>query len=140
MKNGDLSNRAGYTIAFRCVDFLVKYQEGGIKNNILNNLFGKTRRAVIDETVKSVMEHLYRDTDYNVDIVVENKDYTPDLKAVLENIPFGRVVLIDKPSQLVSRLLVGDITYYVDGDSERRKAVGSYNAIGLEHLYTILSK
>ena len=75
MKSGDLSNQAGFTIGFRCVDFLVKYKESTFTDKILNAVLGKTKRAEIDESVRSYMEYLYRNTDYNVDLIIEKKDY-----------------------------------------------------------------
>ena len=125
MKNGDLSNQAGYTIGFRCVDFLVKYKESTFTDKVLNAVLGKTKRAEIDESVRSFMEHLYRNTEYNVDLIIENKDYTEELKRLVDNLPFNRVVLIDKLSQVSQRLLIGDLSIYVDDDDYRRSLVNS---------------
>lgn len=134
MKNGDLSNQAGYTIGFRCVDFLVKYKESTFTDRVLNAVLGKTKRAEIDESVRSFMEHLYRNTEYNVDLIIENKDYTEELKRLVDNLPFNRVVLIDKLSQVSQRLLIGDLTIYVDDDDYRRSLVNSQYAISFAQL------
>ena len=134
MRKGDLSNQAGFTIGFRCVDFLVKYKDSTVPDKILNAIIGKTRRAEIDESVRSFMEHLYRNTDYNVDLIIENKDYTEDLKRLIDNMPFNRVVLIDKLSQVSTRLLVGDLTLYVDDDDYRRSLVNSQYAVSFSQL------
>ena len=134
MKNGDLSNQAGFTIGFRCVDFLVKYKESTFTDKVLNAILGKTKRAEIDESVRSFMEHLYRNTEYNVDLIIENKDYTEELKQLVDNLPFNRVVLIDKLSQVSQRLLVGDLTIYVDDDDYRRSLVNSQYAISFSQL------
>lgn len=134
MKNGDLSNHAGFTIGFRCVDFLVKYKESTFTDKVLNAVLGKTKRAEIDESVRSFMEYLYRQTEYNVDLVIENKDYTEELKQLVDNLPFNRVVLIDKLSQVSTRLLTGDLSIYVDDDDYRRSLVNSQYAISFSQL------
>ena len=134
MKRGDLSNQAGFTIGFRCVDFLVKYKESTFTDKILNAVLGKTKRAEIDESVRSFMEYLYRNTEYNVDLIIENKEYTEELKQLVDNLPFNRVVLIDKLSQVSQRLLVGDLSIYVDDDDYRRSLVNSQYAISFSQL------
>ena len=134
MKNGDLSNQAGFTIGFRCVDFLVQYKESTFTDKVLNAVLGKTKRAEINESVRSFMEHLYRNTEYNVDLIIENKDYTEELKRLVDSLPFNRVVLIDKPSQVSQRLLTGDLSVYVDDDDYRRSLVNSQYAISFSQL------
>ena len=134
MKSGDLSNQAGFTIGFRCVDFLVKYKESTFTDKILNAVLGKTKRAEIDESVRSYMEYLYRNTDYNVDLIIEKKDYTEELKRLVDDMPFNRVVLVDKLSQISTRLLVGDLSLYVDDDDYSRSLVNSQYAISFSQL------
>lgn len=135
MKNGDLANCVSYTIGFRCVDFLVKYKTSTFGDKILNAVIGKVRRAEVDEKVRSVMEYFYRNTEYNVDLIVENKDYTADLKNLLDDLPFNRVVLIDKSTQITQRLLIGDLTFYVDDNDYRRSLVNSPYALSLDDLF-----
>lgn len=134
MKSGDLSNQAGFTIGFRCVDFLVKYKESTFTDKILNAVLGKAKRAEIDESVRSYMEYLYRNTDYNVDLIIEKKDYTEELKRLVDDMPFNRVVLVDKLSQISTRLLVGDLSLYVDDNDYRRSLVNSQYAISFSQL------
>ena len=134
MKSGDLSNQAGFTIGFRCVDFLVKYRESTFTDKVLNAFMGKIKRAEVDETVRSFMEHLYRNTEYNVDLIIERKDYTEELKRLVDDMPFNRVVLVDKLSQISTRLLVGDLTLYVDDDDYRRSLVNSQYAVSFAQL------
>ena len=134
MKRGDLSNQAGFTIGFRCVDFLVKYKESTFTDKVLNAFMGKTKRAEIDESVRSYMEHLYRNTEYNVDLIIEKEDYTEDLKRLVDEMPFNRVVLVDKLSQISTRLLVGDLSLYVDDDDYRRSLVNSHYAVSFSQL------
>lgn len=134
MKSGDLSNQAGFTIGFRCVDFLVKYRESTFTDKVLNAFMGKVKRAEVDESVRSYMEHLYRNTEYNVDLIIEKKDYTEELKRLVDDMPFNRVVLVDKLSQISTRLLVGDLSLYVDDDDYRRSLVNSQYAISFSQL------
>ena len=134
MKSGDLSNQVGFTIGFRCVDFLVKYKESTFTDKVLNAFMGKVKRAEVDESVRSYMEHLYRNTEYNVDLIIEKEDYTEDLKRLVDEMPFNRVVLVDKLSQISTRLLVGDLSIYVDDDDYRRSLVNSQYAISFSQL------
>ena len=134
MKHGDLANTAGYVIAFRCEDSLVKYKTEGVKNKILNALVGKVSRAEIDPMYKSTMEFLYRQTEYVVDLVVLRDNYTEDMKHLLDDLPFSRIVVVDKESQISQRLLMGDITLYVDEDDYRRSLINSQYAIPLNKL------
>ena len=140
MKRGDLSNQAGFTIGFRCVDFLVEYKESTFTDKVLNAIIGKTKRAEVNESVRSVMEHLYRNTEYNVDLIIEQKDYTEDLKRLVDEMPFNRVVLIDKLSQVSQRLLMGDLALYVDNDDYRRSLVNSKYAITLSQLHEYIKR
>lgn len=134
MKHGDLANTVGYVIAFRCEDSLVKYKTEGVKNKILNALVGKVARAEIDPNYKSAMEFLYRHTEYVVDLVILRDNYTEEMKHLLEDLPFSRIVVIDKDSQISQRLLIGDITLYIDEDDNRRSLVNSQYAIPLNKL------
>lgn len=134
MKRGNLANQVSYTIGFRCVDFLIKYRTSSVKDRFLNALLGKTKRAEVDSKVRSVMEYLYRQTEYNVDLVIENADYTQDLKLLIDDLPFNRVVLVDKPSQISQRLLTGDLSFYVDDDDYRRSIINSRYAFTLSEL------
>ena len=140
MKNGDLSNQAGFTIGFRCVDFLIKYKDSTFTDKVLNAFLGKTKRAEVDESVRSFMEYLYRNTEYNVDLIIENKDYTDDLRQIVDNLPFNRVVLIDKLSQVSQRLLVGDLSLYVDDDDNRRSLVNSQYAVSFSQLNNYIKR
>lgn len=134
MKHGDLANSVSYTVAFRCEDCLVQYKENGVVNKILNAVVGKAYRAEINPQYKEVMEYIYRHTECTVDLVVENKNYTEDMKHILEDIPYSRIILIDRESQISSRLLVGDITLYVDENPDRRSLVNSSYAIPIRRI------
>lgn len=134
MKHGELSNTVGYSFGFRCEDFLIHFKETTLLDKAFNALFDKAKRAEVDEEVLSFMEYLYRNTEYTVDLVVDRDNYTPELKKLLDEMPFNRVVLVDKPSQITTRLMMGDLTYYVDDNAERRSLVNSPHTRTLEEL------
>ena len=134
MKHGDLANYAGTTIGFRCVDFVVKFREEGLKDDVLNFLIGKYSRAYINESVVSVMMYFYRKTEYNVDLVIERKDYTDKLKKLIEDLPFNRIVLVEKNYHVATRLAINDWSYYVDDNDERLAEIGSSYAMKLSDL------
>lgn len=134
MKHGELSNTVGYSFGFRCEDFLIHFKETTLLDKAFNALFDKAKRAEVNEEVLSFMEYLYRNTEYTVDLVVDRDNYTPELKKLLDEMPFNRVVLVDKPSQITTRLMMGDLTYYVDDNAERRSLVNSPHTRTLEEL------
>lgn len=135
MLHGDISNQAGYTIAFRLEDSVADMPKGGIKNTVLNFVVGKPQRMKINENYRSIMERLYRHSEYCVDLVVEEKHYDADMKEYLmEHLPFNRVVLITKDTSISQRLLTGDISIYVDEDDYRRSLINSKYAIPLKDL------
>lgn len=134
MKHGDLANIVGKVIAFRCEDSLIRYKIEGVKNKILNAIIGKLSRAEIDPTYRSAMEYFYRHTEYVVDLVILRDNYTEEMKRVLEDLPFSRIAIVDKDTQISQRLLMGDITLYVDEDDYRRSLINSRYAIPLSRL------
>lgn len=139
MKNGDISNSVGTTIAFQCMGTLLHYQDDGITNKVLNALFGKTKRAVVNERVRAVMEYIYRSTDMTVDIVVFEDDYSKDLETYLvDNFMFSRILIAPRPSYIGSRLRTGDITYYVDDDVETRSMTNNRYAIPFDKLSSVV--
>ena len=134
MKHGELSNTVGYSFGFRCEDFLIHFKESTLLDKAFNALFDKAKRAEVNEEVLSFMEYLYRNTEYTVDLVVDRENYTPELKKLLDDMPFNRVVLVDKLSQITTRLMIGDLTYYVDDSAERRSLVNSPHTRTLREL------
>jgi hypothetical protein len=111
-----------------------------VKNTILNKVLGKARRAEIDGIVKNAMEFLYRNTEFVVDLVVHEDNYTGDLKQILDDLPFSRIVVIQKESQISQRLLIGDISFYVDDDDYRRSLINSKYAIKLSELHQYIKR
>lgn len=138
MLHGDISNSVKATFGFMCEDFVIKYRDTKFSDKVLNALIGKTKRAELNYTVCKSMEYLYRQTEYNVDLLIEEKNYTADLKAIIENLPFNRIVLYNKISQISSRLLTGDLTYVIDDNDYRRGLINSRYAIPLGDFRSII--
>lgn len=138
MMHGDISNSVRATYGFILKDFVIQYKDTSFKDKVLNSIVGKTRRAEVNTKVTSVMEYIYRQTEYNVDLLIEEKEYTQELKKIIENLPFNRIVLYNKLSQISSRLLTGDITYVIVNDPYQRGLLNSTYAIPLEELNTVL--
>jgi hypothetical protein len=129
MLNGDISNRAGKTFAFRYEDFMVTYEDGGsvfskAKNFVNDLIFGKEKRAVVNDRVRRVMHQLYRFSDYNVAVVMEDSTFLKlDERWLEENFTFGKVYGLGDELTLDELTLSGDITYYVDDNEARRAEV-----------------
>ena len=139
MLHGDISNQYGYCIAFRCEDFLIKFKDETLTDRFFNIIKGKYNRAEIDEKVYNVMERLYKYTNYNVALVVETKTYKDSkFKELIDNLPYNSIILIDKPSQLAQRVLLGEVTYYIDDDPERRSIISSKFSYPLSELSKII--
>ena len=138
MLHGDLSNRVRATFGFMCEDFLIKYRDNTLADKFMNTLFGKTKRAEIDPLVVSSMEYTYRQTEYNVDLIVKEDSYTNGLKDIIKDLPFCRVVLYNKYSQITSRLLTGDLTYVVDNLESRMGLLNNSHVITLAQFNNIV--
>ena len=138
MLHGDLSNKVKATFGFMCEDFLIKYRDNTLADKFMNTLFGKTKRAEIDPLVLSSMEYTYRQTEYNVDLIVKEDSYTNGLKDIIKDLPFCRVVLYNKYSQITSRLLTGDLTYVVDNVESRMGLLNNSHVITLAQFNNIV--
>ena len=138
MLHGDLSNKVKATFGFMCEDFLIKYRDNTFADKVMNTLFGKTKRAEIDPLVVSSMEYTYRQTEYNVDLIVKEDSYTNGLKDIIKDLPFCRVVLYNKYSQITSRLLTGDLTYVVDNVESRMGLLNNSHVITLAQFNNIV--
>ena len=137
--HGDISNQVTATFGFMCEDFLIKYKDNTVKDKILNFIVGKTKRAEINHLVVSSMEYIYRQTEYNVDLLVSEEKYS-EFQPIITNLPFNRVVLYNKLSQISSRLLTGDLTYVIDNDDYRRGLLNNRYAITLSDLDTLIKR
>lgn len=141
MLHGEISNQQNFVIGIRCEDCLLKYKEGSVKDSLLNFILGKNNRAEVDESVLSLMTYIYRRTEYVVDLVVDEENYTPQLQELLDSYPFNRVVLVHRNiSEITTRLNTGDLSYYIDNDIMRLETVNSKYAMTVEKFNTILHR
>lgn len=139
MMHGDLSNHVKATFGFMCEDFVIKYKDNSLPDKFLNFLVGKTKRAEVNILAVNSMEHIYRQTEYNVDLLIEESNYTGDLKTIISDLPFNRIVLYNKLSQISSRLLTGDLTYVVDDNDYRRGLINNRNALSLSDFHSAIN-
>lgn len=137
MKNNDLANTVSYTFGFRVEDFLVKFPEPTFPNRVASLLVSKYKRAKLNENVVNLMDFIYRQTEFSSDIVVEESVYSK-LYSLLKDVPFNRVIFVSKPSHVAGRLLVNDITYYVDDDEDRLGLINSPYAVTLSEVSQII--
>lgn len=140
MLHGDLSNRVKATFGFMCDNFLVNYKEDTLYDKFLNTVLGKTKRAEIDPIVSSSMEYAYRQTEYNIDLLIKESSYDSGMKELIGDLPFCRIVLYNKYSQITSRLLTGDLTYVVDGDLNRISLLNNSHVINLAQFNNIVRR
>lgn len=139
MKHGDISNRVNISIGIMCLDTLVTYKDNTFTDRVLNKIMGKSKRAEVDETVRSTMEYIYRNTEYTVDLLIPEEEYNV-LKPLIADMPYNRVVLYSKISQISSRLITGDLSYVVDNNAERRGTINSIYAIPLSELSPMIKR
>lgn len=139
MLHGDISNRMNVTIGFRLEDTLIKVKDKKLRDRLANSFCENPyERGNFDERCLSVMSKVFRNTEYNADIVILKDNYTDAIKARLDDVPFNRVVLIQNELDITMRLKVGDLTYYVDETEETRQKVNSDYAVSLADLSRVI--
>lgn len=130
MLYNDLSNKGAETIAFRVENCLLEYKEEGLMNKTLNLLKGKNERATINEEMLRRLVFLYKKTDFNIALVVDEEHYRGLEDFLIENrVPFSELVVTRKPVDIAIKLNVGDFYYYVDTDVKRMYAIGNINCL-----------
>ena len=140
MKNGDISNQRSFAFGFRCEGSLLQYQENGIKNKVFNLFSGKTHRAKVNETILSIMDYLYWNTEYTVMLVIDDENFTDEAKEFLENFPYNQVVNIKSISQVTMMLNTGEMNYYIDDCDQSRYKVQSKYAVTSQEFNTLLKR
>ena len=137
MKHGDISNQKNFIVAVRLEDTLLK-KRGNKITGIVDMLFHTDLSYSIDDDVLSLVQYIYRRTDYTVLLVVDKKAHisTSDF---MELFPFA-ILAIDNESEISMKLLTGDITYYIDDDDYRRSLVNNKYAVSYEEFNTILKR
>lgn len=140
MKNGDISNQRSFAFGFRCEGSLLQYQEDGLKNKVLNLFSGKTHRAKVNETILSIMNYLYWNTEYTVMLVIDDENFTDEAKEFLEEFPYNQVVNVKSISQVTMMLNTGEMNYYIDDNDQSRYKVQSKYAITSQEFNTLLKR
>lgn len=143
MLHGDISNQSGYTIAFRCEDGLFKPKKGKfieLLQRIAPKLKGRFIADSLNPEYLKTMEYLYRNTNFTIDVVILEDNYSPYIKHILQDLPFNRVIKIRNESNITTRLNVGDISLYVDEDEYRLSLVNSQFAIPIRKLNTKIKR
>jgi hypothetical protein len=143
MLHGDISNIIGATIAFRCEDSLFKPKEGKLVDFLQKIAPSTKQRFLMDslsEEYLKAMEYIYRNTEYTVDLVINEDNYTPHVASVLEDLPFNRIIKVRNEGNISARLLIGDITIYVDESTQRRGYVNSKYAVPLKELSNLIKR
>ena len=137
MKHGDISNQQNFIMAVRVEDTLLK-KKGNKITGIVDMLFHTDLSYSIDDDVLSLVQYIYRRTDYTVLLVVDKNAHisTSDF---MELFPFA-ILSIDNESEISMKLLTGDITYYIDDDDYRRSLVNNKYAVSYEEFNTILKR
>ena len=137
MKHGDISNQQNFIVAVRLEDTLLK-KRGNKITGIVDMLFHTDLSYSIDDDVLSLVQYIYRRTDYTVLLVVDKNAHisTSDF---MELFPFA-ILAIDNESEISMKLLTGDITYYIDDDDYRRSLVNNKYAVSYEEFNTILKR
>lgn len=138
MLNGDLSNHMSTTFGVRCDGFLVEYRTQTVKDKIVNALVGKVKHSVLNERALSLMNFIFRETEYTVDLVVKDSEYTNEMRNLIDDLPFNRVVTIRAESDITARLLTGDLSYYVDGDMDRLSLVQNPHSLPPEAAFEMV--
>lgn len=141
MKHGDISNHRSFVIGFRCENSLLHYREDTLADKVKNSLKGKTKRAVVNQKVYSLMSYLYWNTEYTVMLIIDEKNYTDEAKNYLSDFPFNQVATVIKNvSEVTMMLNTGLLTYFVSEDILDRQAINSRYAVDTDTFNTILKR
>lgn len=136
MLHGEISNELPLVIAFRFEGTVANLKTDKL-NSFLRNKFKLKSTFELNRDVISIIERIYYRTEYTVDLVVERDNYDT-LSWIFDNIPYSRIIVLDKPSQITARILMGDVSYYVDNVENNRNAINSRYAVDLKGLSSVL--
>ena len=141
MLHGDISNQRSFVIGFRCENSLLHYRDKSISDGVLNIFKGKTKRAIVDQKVYSLMNYLYWNTEYTVALVINEENYTEEAKRYLSDFPFNQVATVLKSvSEVTMMLNTGELTYFVSEDILDRNNVNSRFAVDVDSFNKILKR
>lgn len=117
MKYNDLSNRGCPVIALRVEDTLIDIKKSSnILESFMNRLSPFLNATVNKSAYKTIM-HLFRNTDYTVDLIVDKK-YLKDrhLLNIINNMPYNNLVGIKNNTEIEGKILNEEYLYYVDNN------------------------
>lgn len=139
MKHKDISNLESYSFGVRVDGFLLKFKEDGLRNNVLNFFLGKGNRAEINEDALFFLNRVYRKTPFSAYLILESRyDSEKMQEFLIDNFPFNELILVKNEIHISTRLNVGEISYYVDDDANRRSLVNSTFALSLSQANSML--
>lgn len=141
MLHGDISNQRSFVIGFRCENSLLHYKEGSLLDTLANLLKGKSKRAIVNEKVYSLMNYIYWNTEYTVVLIIDEKNYTQEAQDYLADFPFNQVGKVLKSiSEVTMMLNTGELTYYVTEDILDKQRVNSKFAMDVDTFNTLLKR
>ena len=139
MLHGDISNQRSFVIGFRCEGTLLHLKEDKLTDKVLNTVFGKLKRADVNEKVLSFMQYIYNNTEYTVSLVVDEKNYSKDLEDFLSDFPCN-IICNCSIGHLTSMLMLGELSYLIDNDTISRSRVNSKYCMSMEEFSVLLRK
>lgn len=141
MLRGDISNQQSYVIGFRCENSLLYFKDDNIKDKIANTIKGKFNRAEINDSVYSLMQYIYWNTEYTIVLIIDEENYTKEAREYLADFPFNRVgTVIKSISEVTMMLNTGLLTYYVSDDILDRQSVNSKYAVDTKTFNSMLKR
>lgn len=143
MRHGDISNSQTLVIGVRCENCLVRFKESSIIDKAFNLIRGRAHNAEIDEDVLSVMRFIYYRTDYSLSLIVHEDAYTEELHSFLEEqeVPYTEITkVIRSDNEITMKLHTGYLSYYIDSDYNRLRAINSPWAMTVERFNTELRR
>lgn len=139
MQHGNISNQRSFVIGFRCEGTLLNLKEDKFSDKVLNTLFGKLKRADVNDKVLSFMNYIYNNTEYTISLVVDEKNYSKDLEDFLADFPCN-VIHNCTIGKLTSMLTTGELSYLVDDDIMNRSRINSKYCMSMDDFSVLLRK
>lgn len=138
MLNNNLSNKVPPCFAFRVEDFvMIKKSDNKIVSSMLKFA---NKDYVLNQQVMTVLYHIFKHTDYSVELIVSQDFYNRFHEVILQEIPFNRVIYSNKPVEIAIKLNTNEIDYYVDSDLERKSQIGHQRCIDLAVVWHLIKK
>ena len=140
MLRGNISNVVGDCVGVVCVGTVVKFKQDTLLDKAVSIVFGKYKKAYVDEKVLSFMNYLYRKTEITLDLIIFRDEKTDELMKFLEDsaVPYSRIVVVDRPVHITTRLMIRDLAYVLCQDTELLSLINHKWAMTLENLSDIL--